>query len=47
LLVRGGDIGIKGEVIEGRFPAALEVKQLIIHQGGTIFRLSFPPLALH
>src|SRR4030095_12986611 len=31
LLIRGGDAGIKGESIEGRFPAALEVKQLIIH----------------
>jgi Right handed beta helix region len=34
LLIRGGaGAGILGVAIEGRFPAALEVKQVIIHQG--------------
>jgi hypothetical protein len=34
LLIRGGDgAGILGVAIEERFPAALEVKQVIIHQG--------------
>jgi Right handed beta helix region len=34
LLIRGGDgAGILGAAIEERFPAALEVKQVIIHQG--------------
>src|SRR5437867_712909 len=33
LLIRGGGAGILGVAIEGRFPAPLEVKQVIIHQG--------------
>jgi hypothetical protein len=46
LLIRGGDAGIKGESIEGRFPAALEVKQLIIHQGGRGIAGSFSDLTV-
>jgi len=46
LLVRGGHAGIKGEAIEGRFPAVLEVKELIIHQGGRGIAGSFSDLTV-
>ena len=46
LLIRGGDAGIKGEAIRERFPAALEVKQVIISQGGRGIAGSFSDLTV-
>jgi hypothetical protein len=47
LLIRGGDgAGILGVAIEGRFPAALEVKQVIIHQGVRGIAGSFTDLSV-
>jgi hypothetical protein len=47
LLIRGGaGAGILGVAIEGRFPAPLEVKQLIIHQGVRGIAGSFSDLSV-
>jgi hypothetical protein len=47
LLIRGGaGAGILGVAIEGRFPAPLEVKQVIIHQGVRGLAGSFTDLTL-
>jgi hypothetical protein len=47
LLIRGGDgAGILGIAIEERFPAALEVKQVIIHQGVRGIAGSFTDLSV-
>src|SRR6266540_1077737 len=46
LVIRGGNAGIKGEAIGERFPAALEVKQVTISQGGRGIAGSFSDLTL-
>lgn len=46
LLIRGRDADILGVTVDDRFPAALEVKQVIIHQGGREIAGSFSDLTV-
>ena len=46
LLIRGRDAGVLGIAVGDRFPAALKVKEVVIHQGGRGIAGSFSDLTV-